>query len=69
MRTPNASGENARGAEQDPAAFLSMSDIFGPVGGNAAFAAAFSRALAALSRTGTAGTLRDYVNGGVDDRL
>lgn len=62
-------GENARRAEQDPTAFLSMSDIFGPVGGNAAFTAAFSRALAALSRNGTAGTLRDYANGGLGDRL
>lgn len=56
-------------ANDDPAAFLAMTDIFVPVGGNEAFAAAFSRALRALRRDGTAATLQTYVNGGLRDHL
>jgi mannitol 2-dehydrogenase len=59
--------ENARRAPHDPMAFLSMSDIFGPVGGNAAFAAAFTQAIKALYRDGIAKTLDSYVNGGGRD--
>jgi len=57
--------ENARRAEHDPTAFLSMTDIFGPLADNATFAAAFTRAVNALYRDGTAGTLETYVNGGL----
>jgi mannitol 2-dehydrogenase len=60
-------GETARRAEHDPMAFLSMTDIFGPLGGNAAFAAAFSQALKTLYRDGIAKTLDSYAKGGVSD--
>jgi mannitol 2-dehydrogenase len=60
-------GEAARRAEHDPAAFLSMTDIFGPVGGNVTFAAAFTRALKALYRDGIAKTIDSYANGGPSD--
>ncbi len=62
-------GQAACRAENDPAAFLAMADIFRPVDGNEAFATAFSRALRALGRDGTAGTLQAYVNGGLRDPL
>lgn len=62
-------GENARRAEQEPKAFLSMKDIFGPVADNSTFVAAFTQALQAIYREGTAGALRSYVNGGRHDRL
>ena len=59
--------EHARRAEHDPTAFLSMSDIFGPVGGDPVFAAAFTQALKAIYRDGTAGALQTYVDGGRHD--
>ncbi len=58
-------GDAARQAETDPQAFLAMTDIFGSMGSNPEFAAAFGRALNRLQQDGTAGTLQSYVNGGV----
>jgi len=57
--------ENARRAQHEPTAFLSMTDIFGPVAHNGTFAAAFTRAVNAVYRDGTAGALESYVNGGL----
>lgn len=62
-------GENARRAKDDPMAFLSMSDIFGPAGEDTVFAAAFSRALKALYRDSVIGALASYANGGHGDPL
>jgi len=56
--------ENARRAETEPGAFLAMTEIFGSLGKDTVFAEAFSRALKALGRDGTVGTLASYVNGG-----
>lgn len=50
----------ARRAETDPAAFLSITQVFGTLGANPVFADAFSRALNNLRRNGVAETLRAY---------
>ena len=48
-------------AKDDPLAWLAMHDIYGDVGENAIFRAAFSEALTALWRDGTAATLTHYL--------
>ena len=53
----------ARAAKENPGAWLAMDDIYGAVGRSPAFADAFSGALSALWRDGTAGTLRRYLAG------
>lgn len=54
----------AKAAKDDPSAWLAMSDIYGDVGKNPAFAAAFARWLAALWQDGTRATLQSYLDGG-----
>jgi mannitol 2-dehydrogenase len=53
----------ARAARADPAAWLSMDDIYGEVGRSPVFGNAFSDALKALWRDGTRETLRRYLEG------
>lgn len=53
---------NAQLARNEPAAFLSMSDIFGSLSTNDTFATEFSAALGSLWQNGTAATLESYVN-------
>ncbi|MHC8509682.1 MAG: mannitol dehydrogenase family protein [Rhodospirillales bacterium] len=47
-------------AQTDPAAFLSVTQVFGPLGGNPVFAEAFSRALNSVLEKGAAETLRAH---------
>lgn len=54
----------ARQAETDPDAFLRLRDIFGTLGDNPVFTAAFRDALAALRRNGVVATLATYAAGG-----
>ncbi|MDQ4135069.1 MAG: mannitol dehydrogenase family protein [Pseudomonadota bacterium] len=51
----------AHRAESDPRAFLAMTDIFGDIGTNDAYAAAFTKALDSLLRRGTRPTLERYL--------
>jgi len=51
----------ALAAKDDPAAFLSLDAVFGPLGGEPAFRAAFAGALDSLWRNGVAQTLRTYI--------
>lgn len=51
----------ARKAKEDPAAWLSMKDIYGEVAGSSIFAAAFGAALRSLWETGTRATLQAYL--------
>ncbi len=53
--------QHALQAKDNPAAFLAMTDIFGPLSENATFAAAFSQALNALWSNGTKATLQAYL--------
>lgn len=53
--------QHALQAKDNPAAFLAMTDIFGPLSENATFAAAFSQALNALWSKGTKATLQAYL--------
>ncbi|MDB5623008.1 MAG: mannitol dehydrogenase, partial [Devosia sp.] len=50
-------------ARDDPGAWLAMSDIYGELGRNPAFAAPFSHALRTLWDIGTAATLERYLAG------
>lgn len=52
--------ERALRAKDDPGAFLSLDAVFGSLGGNADFRAAFATALRALWQQGVARTLADY---------
>ncbi|WP_269931717.1 mannitol dehydrogenase family protein [Aminobacter sp. HY435] len=51
----------ARKAKDDPQHWLTMEDIYGDVGKNAAFALAFGRSLADLWKNGTPATLERYL--------
>ena len=51
----------AKPARSDPQAFLGMSDIFGKLAEDAAYVAAFSKALSALWSQGVRATLDDYL--------
>jgi mannitol 2-dehydrogenase len=53
----------ARRARENPAAWLEMTDIYGELAAQPAFAAAFAQALATLWRIGTAATLQRYLDG------
>ncbi len=53
--------ETAARAKDDPFAWLAMQDIYGAVGENAIFRAAFSKGLRALWQDGTAATLTAYL--------
>ena len=53
----------ARKAKDDPAAWLTMSDIFGDLATNPTYVAAFTRALSTLWRVGTRETLTRYQRG------
>lgn len=53
----------ARAAREDPAAWLAMGNVYGDVGHDERFAAAFAGALDRLWRDGTAATLRGYLEG------
>jgi Mannitol-1-phosphate/altronate dehydrogenases len=55
--------EMAHKARDNPAIWLGMNDIYGELGQDPAFAAAFSRALNDLWRQGTASTLGQYLAG------
>jgi mannitol 2-dehydrogenase len=55
----------AKQARTDPRAWLGMTDIFGDIGSNPAYVAAFSRALEALWANGTRDTLTRYLSGGL----
>ena len=51
----------ARTARNDPGAWLSMTDIFGPLATHPVYAAAFTTALASLWSIGTSATLEAYL--------
>ncbi len=53
--------DRARKAKDDPAAWLSMADIFGRLGENPVFRAAFDKALEALWSAGVEATVAAYV--------
>jgi mannitol 2-dehydrogenase len=53
---------HARRARDEPRAFLAMADIFGAVGTNETYAAAFAAALDSLWRSGTRATLARYLD-------
>lgn len=53
----------ARQAKNDPKAWLSMADIFGPLAQNPIYTAAFTRALTTLWQMGTRETLTRYLGG------
>ncbi|EIM28388.1 mannitol dehydrogenase family protein [Microvirga lotononidis] len=53
----------ALAAKSDPAAFLSLRDIFGDIADAPAFRASFETALRSLWRAGTRNTLQRYLNG------
>lgn len=53
----------ARQAKDDPKAWLTMADIFGPLATEPAYVAAFSMALSSLWSRGTAATLEAYLAG------
>ena len=55
--------EKARAAREDPRAFLSMTDILGPVAADETFVAAFSEKLGSLWKKGVIATLEDYLGG------
>ncbi len=52
----------ARAAKDDPKAWLTMGDIFGPLASNATYGAAFTTALASLWSRGTKATLEAYLD-------
>ncbi len=54
--------DHARRARDHPAAFLEMTDIFGPLAGNPEFRRQFGDALDSLWRDGTRATLRTYLS-------
>ncbi len=54
----------AVGARADPAAFLSLEHIFGPLSHDPVYVAAFSSALREVWRNGTRETLRNYLSSG-----
>jgi len=51
----------AKEAKTDPKAWLSMSDIFGPLASDPAYVAAFTKALSSLWARGTTATLEAYL--------
>lgn len=53
----------ARLAREAPSAFLSMTDIFGPLSSDKIFEAEFTQALQSLWRKGTVTTIEAYLNG------
>jgi mannitol 2-dehydrogenase len=53
----------AREARTKPEAWLTMTDIFGPLASNAAYVAAFTKALSSLWARGTKATLEAYLAG------
>jgi mannitol 2-dehydrogenase len=55
----------ALAAKADPAAFLRLEHIFGPLGRDPAYVAAFTSALQAVWKSGTRETLRSYLAGGL----
>ncbi len=57
--------KNAHTARTEPGAFLGMTEIFGSLGENETFVAAFSEALDSLWQQGTEQTLRNYIDKGV----
>lgn len=59
--------QHALKANDDPLAFLSMSDIFGSISNSETFAARFTCAFRSLQRNGTAATLQTFLNGGLYD--
>lgn len=52
----------AKGAKDNPAAWLAMEDIYGAVGRSDVFARAFARALDSLWKNGAQATLASYVS-------
>ena len=52
---------SALAAREDPRAFLGNAAVFGELGGDARFSAAFARQLSALWSDGVEATLRAYV--------
>ncbi|QDL91735.1 mannitol dehydrogenase family protein [Paroceanicella profunda] len=62
---PNAERltRHGRAAKDDPLAFLAMTEIFGDVGTNEGFRAAFAAALTSLWARGVTATLEDYIAG------
>ena len=58
----------ARAAEDDPAVFLALHDIFGDIADAPAFRSRFATALQSLWRDGTRATLQRYLNGRHDAR-
>jgi mannitol 2-dehydrogenase len=52
----------AREARTKPEAWLTMTDIFGPLASNAAYVAAFTKALSSLWARGTKATLEAYLD-------
>ncbi len=54
----------AKAAKDNPAAWLGMGDIYGAVGADSGFAAAFARHLGALWRDGTRATVERYLGAG-----
>jgi mannitol 2-dehydrogenase len=52
---------HARRAREEPRAFLAQADIFGDIGTNETYAAAFASALRSLWRSGTRATLARYL--------
>ncbi len=55
--------ERARVAKDDPAAFLTMTDIFGPLANSPSYVQAFSHALKTIWSTGTEQILQAYLAG------
>ena len=53
----------SRQAKSDPAAWLTMGDVYGNTAQSPVFQAAFAKWLGALWRQGTAATLTQYVSG------
>ena len=51
----------ARKAKSDPAAWLTMTDIFGPLAADPVYVETFTRALSSLWSRGTRATLADYL--------
>ncbi len=52
----------ARQTQHDPAAFLTLADVFGPLGQNATFAQSFARHIKALWASDPRTVLRSYLN-------
>ncbi|MFC6689396.1 mannitol dehydrogenase family protein [Jhaorihella thermophila] len=66
-RPDDPRGDRLRAAAEatrtNPAAFLALADVFGPLGGEARFAQAFGRWIDRLWREPARAVLRDYLNG------